>query len=117
MNRLQMPMMTMQSSKTSDVLIGQPPFRSIQGARYAPVYVQGTNRLPFIGNAIVRITQYLANCQVMRRKPHFFHVSGAKRISMGNISRRPRNMSKHSTALLGMLSLDTPMVKVFESMP
>ena len=45
------------------------------------------------------------------------HVSGAKRTSMGNISRRPRNMSKHSTALLIILSPETPMVKVFESMP
>ena len=45
------------------------------------------------------------------------HVSGAKRTSMGKISRRPRNMSKHSTALLIILSPETPMVKVFESMP
>ena len=45
------------------------------------------------------------------------HVSGAKRTSMGNISRRPRNMSKHRTALLIILSPETPMVKVFESMP
>ena len=45
------------------------------------------------------------------------HVSGAKRTSMGKISRRPRNMSKHRTALLIILSPETPMVKVFESMP
>ena len=48
---------------------------------------------------------------------YFLHVSGAKRTSMGKISRRPRNMSKHSTALLIILSPETPMVKVFESMP
>ncbi len=45
------------------------------------------------------------------------HVSGAKRTSMGKISRRPRNISKHRTALLIILSPETPMVKVFESMP
>ena len=48
---------------------------------------------------------------------YFLHVSGAKRTSMGKISRRPRNMSKHRTALLIILSPETPMVKVFESMP
>ena len=64
---------------------------------------------------------------LIRRKRHlplkgkamtyFRHVSGAKRTSMGKISRRPRNMSKHRTALLIILSPETPMVKVFESMP
>lgn len=49
--------------------------------------------------------------------PYLRHVSGAKRTSMGKISRRPRNMSKHRTALLIILSPETPMVKVFESMP
>lgn len=50
-------------------------------------------------------------------RSYFLHVSGAKRTSMGKISRRPRNMSKHRTALLIILSPETPMVKVFESMP
>lgn len=108
-------MITRQSSKTSVVLIGQPPFRSIQGARCAPVYVQGADRLPFIGNANVILSQYL---QIFKGgNAHFLHVAGAKRISIGKISRRPRNMSKHSTALLRILRFETPMVKVFESTP
>ncbi len=51
-----MPMITRQSRKTSDVLIGQPPFQEDQGARYAHVYVKGANRLPLIGSAKIRIS-------------------------------------------------------------
>ena len=56
-------------------------------------------------------------CRGANAMTYLRHVSGAKRTSMGKISRRPRNMSKHRTALLIILSPETPMVKVFESMP
>ena len=72
-----------------------PPVRNPSGSQ--------ANHLPLTGEAMAMT--YLR------------HVSGAKRTSMGKISRRPRNMSKHRTALLIILSPETPMVKVFESMP
>lgn len=70
------------------------------------------NHLPLTGEAM---TVPLDRGAMARS--YFLHVSGAKRTSMGKISRRPRNMSKHRTALLIILSPETPMVKVFESMP
>lgn len=70
------------------------------------------NHLPLTGEAM---TVPLDRGAMTRS--YFLHVSGAKRTSMGKISRRPRNMSKHRTALLIILSPETPMVKVFESMP
>ena len=52
-----MPMMTRQSCNTSDVLIEVAPlFRGIRGQE-APPTKQGTNRLPFIGSAGIRIAQ------------------------------------------------------------
>ena len=37
------------------VTIWQPPFRKDQGARSAPDWIRGTNRLPFIDSTNVRI--------------------------------------------------------------
>ena len=53
MNRPQMPMMTRQSCRTSDVLIGQPPFRKIR-ERSRPLS-RGPHGLPFAGGAVPRI--------------------------------------------------------------
>ena len=66
---------------------------------------------------LIRRKRHLPLKGKARAMTYLRHVSGAKRTSMGKISRRPRNMSKHSTALLIILSPETPMVKVFESMP
>lgn len=81
-----------------------PPVRNPSGSQ--------ANHLPLTGEAM---TVPLDRGAMARS--YFLHVSGAKRTSMGKISRRPRNMSKHRTALLIILSPETPMVKVFESMP
>ena len=87
--------------------------------------IRRKRHLPLKGKAAV--TAAAIESHLIRRKRHLplkgkamtylRHVSGAKRTSMGKISRRPRNMSKHRTALLIILSPETPMVKVFESMP
>ena len=87
--------------------------------------IRRKRHLPLKGKAITAAAAI--KLHLIRRKRHlplkgkamtyFRHVSGAKRTSMGKISRRPRNMSKHRTALLIILSPETPMVKVFESMP
>ena len=87
--------------------------------------VSGADTFPLKGKATAAAAAI--KLHLIRRKRHLplkgkamtylRHVSGAKRTSMGKISRRPRNMSKHRTALLIILSPETPMVKVFESMP
>ena len=81
-----------------------PPVRNPSGSQ--------ANHLPLTGEAMTVPLDRGAMAMT-----YFRHVSGAKRTSMGKISRRPRNMSKHRTALLIILSPETPMVKVFESMP
>ena len=88
-------------------------------------FIRRKRHLPLKGKATAAAAAI--ELHLIRRKRHLplkgkamtylRHVSGAKRTSMGKISRRPRNMSKHRTALLIILSPETPMVKVFESMP
>ena len=46
MNRLQIPMITRHNCKTSDVLIGQPPFLKIRGQKPPPY--SRANRLPLL---------------------------------------------------------------------
>ena len=53
MNRPQIPMITRHNCKTSDVLIGQPPFRKIR-ERSRPLS-RGPHGLPFAGGAVHRI--------------------------------------------------------------
>lgn len=72
---------------------------------------------PSVGNPSGSQANHLPLTGEAMAMTYLRHVSGAKRTSMGKISRRPRNMSKHRTALLIILSPETPMVKVFESMP
>ena len=87
----------------------------IRRKRHLPLKGKATAAAAAIESHLIRRKRHLP--LKGKAMTYFRHVSGAKRTSMGKISRRPRNMSKHSTALLIILSPETPMVKVFESMP
>ena len=112
---------TPQSAEPTAPLKGKAAAAAYEGA----VRAERMNPFPtkFVAAAaaielhLIRRKRHLPLKGKARAMTYFRHVSGAKRTSMGKISRRPRNMSKHRTALLIILSPETPMVKVFESMP
>ena len=89
----------------------------IRRKRHLPLKGKAAAAAAAIESHLIRRKRHLPLKGKARAMTYLRHVSGAKRTSMGKISRRPRNMSKHSTALLIILSPETPMVKVFESMP
>ena len=89
----------------------------IRRKRHLPLKGKAITAAAAIESHLIRRKRHLPLKGKAMAMTYFLHVSGAKRTSMGKISRRPRNMSKHSTALLIILSPETPMVKVFESMP
>ena len=89
----------------------------IRRKRHLPLKGKATAAAAAIELHLIRRKRHLPLKGKAMTRSYFRHVSGAKRTSMGKISRRPRNMSKHRTALLIILSPETPMVKVFESMP
>ena len=89
----------------------------IRRKRHLPLKGKAITAAAAIELHLIRRKRHLPLKGKARAMTYLRHVSGAKRTSMGKISRRPRNMSKHRTALLIILSPETPMVKVFESMP
>ena len=89
----------------------------IRRKRHLPLKGKATAAAAAIESHLIRRKRHLPLKGKAMARSYLRHVSGAKRTSMGKISRRPRNMSKHRTALLIILSPETPMVKVFESMP
>ena len=89
----------------------------IRHKRHLPLKGKAITAAAAIESHLIRRKRHLPLKGKAMARSYLRHVSGAKRTSMGKISRRPRNMSKHRTALLIILSPETPMVKVFESMP
>ena len=95
--------------------IGRPPVEICSDVKQNANAEEITYNITGRDTAIATLA--IPNANRLSGKSYFFQVSGAKRMSIGKISSLPRNISKHSTALLRRLSRETPMVKVFESMP